>query len=201
MSVASGEEEIVNFDRPQFYVYKVAPMTKNNPPLFSWKPTIRHVCIAIGVSALALAGCASIVSKSEYPVAITSNPLGAEFTVKRANGIPVSNGVTPATMVLSASDGYFKPAKYLIEFRRKGVVQTVPLNAKLDGWYFGNILFGGLIGLLIVDPATGSMWSLSDTVVSTFQQSADVDLNKRELRIVHLDSVPFNMRGQLVALN
>jgi hypothetical protein len=45
------------------------------------------------------------------------------------------------------------------------------------------------------------MWSLSDTVVSTFQQSADVDFNKRELRIVHLDSVPFNMRGQLVALN
>jgi hypothetical protein len=192
---------IVNFDRLYFYVYKEAPMTKNNPSLLFCKSTIRHVCIATGVSVLALAGCASIVSKSEYPVAITSNPLGAEFTVKRANGIPVSNGVTPATMVLSASDGYFKPAKYLIEFRRKGVVQTVPLNAKLDGWYFGNILFGGLIGLLIVDPATGSMWSLSDTVVSTFQQSADVDLNKRELRIVHLDSVPFNMRGQLVALN
>lgn len=180
---------------------KWGSMNKNNPSLLFCKSTIRHVSIVIGVSVFALAGCASIVSKSEYPVAITSNPLGAEFTVKRANGIPVSNGVTPATMVLSASDGYFKPAKYLIEFRRKGVVQTVPLNAKLDGWYFGNILFGGLIGLLIVDPATGSMWSLSDTVVSTFQQSADVGFNNRELRIVHLDSVPFKMRGQLVALN
>jgi hypothetical protein len=34
----------------------------------------------------------------------------------------------------------------------------------MDGWYIGNILFGGVIGFLIVDPATGAMWKLGDPV-------------------------------------
>jgi hypothetical protein len=34
----------------------------------------------------------------------------------------------------------------------------------MDGWYIGNILFGGLIGILIVDPLTGAMWKLDDVV-------------------------------------
>lgn len=33
----------------------------------------------------------------------------------------------------------------------------------MDGWYVGNIIFGGLIGLLLVDPITGAMWKLPDT--------------------------------------
>jgi hypothetical protein len=36
----------------------------------------------------------------------------------------------------------------------------MPLKATLSGWYFGNIIFGGLIGMLAVDPATGAMWNI-----------------------------------------
>ena len=154
------------------------------------------------VAAVVLAGCASIVSKSEYPVAITSNPIGADFVVKRKNGVPVASGVTPATIVLPASEGYFQPAKYTIEYKRKGVMQSVPLTAKIDGWYFGNLLFGGvIIGMLIVDPATGAMWRLNDTAVATFQQTADSTSGQRALRIVNIDKVPMKYRGQLLALN
>ena len=161
-----------------------------------------HCAFLLVVAAVVLAGCASIVSKSEYPVAITSNPIGADFVVKRSNGIPVASGVTPATITLSASEGYFKPARYTVEFRRKGVVQSVPLTAKIDGWYFGNILFGGIIvGMLIVDPATGAMWALKDTVVATFQQTADAAPTQRVLRIADINSLPMKYRGQLVALN
>jgi hypothetical protein len=152
-------------------------------------------------AAVVLAGCASIVSKSEYPVSITSNPTGADFVVKKSNGLPIASGVTPATISLAASDGYFKPAKYAVEFRRKGSVQTVPLTAKVDGWYFGNILFGGLIGLLIVDPATGSMWSLKDTVIAAFQQTADAKPAQRTLQIVDINTLPMQYHSQLVALN
>jgi hypothetical protein len=161
-----------------------------------------HIAFLFVVAAVVLAGCASIVSKSEYPVAITSNPIGAEFVVKRNNGIPVASGVTPATIVLPSSEGYFKPAKYTVEFRRKGVVQTVPLTAKIDGWYFGNLLFGGvIIGMLIVDPATGSMWRLNDTAIATFQQTASVNTgNHRTLQIVDIASLPMQYHGQLVAL-
>ena len=118
----------------------------------------KYIALVVTAGAVVLAGCASIVSKSEYPVAITSNPIGADFVVKRKNGVPVASGVTPATIVLPASEGYFQPAKYTIEYKRKGVMQSVPLTAKIDGWYFGNLLFGGvIIGMLIVDPATGAM--------------------------------------------
>jgi hypothetical protein len=161
-----------------------------------------HTAFLFVVAAVVLAGCASIVSKSEYPVAITSNPIGADFVVKRKNGVPVASGVTPATIVLPASEGYFQPAKYTIEYKRKGVMQSVPLTAKIDGWYFGNLLFGGvIIGMLIVDPATGAMWRLSDTAVATFQQTADSTSGQRALRIVNIDKVPMKYRGQLLALN
>jgi len=162
----------------------------------------KHIALIVVASAAVLAGCASIVSKSEYPVAVTSNPTGADFTVKRANGLPIASGVTPATITLAASDGYFKPAKYTVEFRRKGVVQSVPLTAKIDGWYFGNLLFGGIIvGMLIVDPATGAMWRLNDTVVATFQQTADAaPRNPRVLQIVDINSLPMKYHGRLLAL-
>ena len=161
-----------------------------------------HSAFLLVVAAVVLAGCASIVSKSEYPVAITSNPIGADFVVKRENGVPVASGVTPATIVLPASEGYFQPAKYTIEYKRKGVMQSVPLTAKIDGWYFGNLLFGGvIIGMLIVDPATGAMWRLNDTAVATFQQTADSTSGQRALRIVNIDKVPMKYRGQLLALN
>ncbi|WP_174263189.1 CsgG/HfaB family protein [Citrifermentans bemidjiense] len=35
----------------------------------------------------------------------------------------------------------------------------------MNGWYWGNIVFGGVIGLLIVDPATGAMWKMDDTLM------------------------------------
>jgi hypothetical protein len=162
----------------------------------------KYIALVVTAGAVVLAGCASIVSKSEYPVAITSNPIGADFVVKRKNGVPVASGVTPATIVLPASEGYFQPAKYTIEYKRKGVMQSVPLTAKIDGWYFGNLLFGGvIIGMLIVDPATGAMWRLNDTAVATFQQTADSTSGQRALRIVNIDKVPMKYRGQLLALN
>jgi hypothetical protein len=29
----------------------------------------------------------------------------------------------------------------------------------MSGWYCGKLLFGGLIGMLAVDPATGAIWN------------------------------------------
>ena len=162
---------------------------------------IRYLLPAVvSVACILMSACASIVSKSSYPVTIASNPPGATFTVKKSGGIAMSTGVTPATIVLNSSTGYFQPAKYIIEFTRKGVTQSVPLNASINGWYFGNIPFGGLIGLLIVDPATGAMWRLDETVIATFNQTSSASSN-REIRVVSLDKIPLSMRKHLLALN
>jgi len=154
----------------------------------------------IGGTCLGMTACCSIVSKSSYPVTISSNPPGALFTLKKANGMAMSTGVTPATITLNSSEGYFQPAKYMVEFSRKGVTQSVPLNASINGWYFGNLLFGGLIGMLIVDPATGAMWRLDDNVIATFNQTAELS-HHHGLHIVTIDQVPLKMRKHLVALN
>jgi len=156
--------------------------------------------MAIGGTCLGMTACCSIVSKSTYPVTISSNPPGASFTLKKANGIAMSTGTTPATITLSSSNGYFQPAKYIVEFTRKGMTQSVPLNASINGWYFGNLLFGGIIGLLIVDPATGAMWRLDENVIATFNQTSSVS-HGHEIRVVSLDKIPMSMRKHLVALN
>ena len=154
-------------------------------------PLIASVC-------LFSIGCASIVSSPNRPVAVTSEPVGAGFVVKKDNGIAVSSGVTPATIVLSSSGGYFRPAKYLIEFTKDGHKQTVPLSGTLNGWYIGNFLFGGLIGLLIVDPATGAMWRLDDTVMANFNHVSHLSMkNNNGLKICSINDIPLSLRGQL----
>ncbi len=110
-------------------------------------------------------GCASIVSNSNYPVTVNSNPADALVTVKNKSGVDVYRGPTPTTVTLSAKNGYFSSANYSFNFEKEGYLpSSVPLSANMDSWYIGNILFGGLIGFLIVDPATGAMWELDETV-------------------------------------
>jgi hypothetical protein len=76
----------------------------------------------------------------------------------KATNSTVHSGITPTTVTLSASEGYFQPAKYNI----LSTTGTQSLDATMDPWYAGNILFGG-IGLF-VDPATGAMWKLPKEV-------------------------------------
>lgn len=113
--------------------------------------------------ATCLAGCASIVSKSEWPVTIASNPPGASVSIRNNSGQEIHKGTTPTTLTLSSRGGYFSPAKYTVAFEKDGfVTSSMPMNSHLNGWYWGNIVFGGLIGMLIVDPATGAMWKLDN---------------------------------------
>ena len=49
---------------------------------------IRYLLPAVvSVACILMSACASIVSKSSYPVTIASNPPGATFTVKKSGGI------------------------------------------------------------------------------------------------------------------
>lgn len=48
------------------------------------------------------------------------------------------------------------------------------ITGSMSGWYIGNILFGGLIGMLAVDPVTGAMYVLPESV----SQSLDAEAPK-----------------------
>lgn len=125
---------------------------------------------AVGLIALVmlLGGCATIASRSEYPVKIFSRPEGAEITILDRDGDTVFTGKTPATVTLKAGAGNFVSEDYIVTFRRPG---HPPFSARiqvgLDGWYlFGNLFSAGPIGWFIVDPTTGAMWTLKDVDVN-----------------------------------
>jgi hypothetical protein len=81
---------------------------------------------------------------------------------KTHSGESVHTGVTPFTVSLDPKRGFFKGQSYTVRFELEGYkTDEVVLRSQLSGWYFGNIVFGGFIGLLIVDPATGSMWNIA----------------------------------------
>jgi hypothetical protein len=108
-------------------------------------------------------GCTTIVGKSKSPVTILSNPIGARVTIKDKSGVVVQKGVTPMTAVLPASAGYFKSAEYQLAFEKDGYDPTSSptLKPRVNGWYFGNIIFCCGVGFLI-DPATGKMWEFDN---------------------------------------
>jgi len=149
---------------------------------------------------LFISGCASIVSKSNYPVAINSIPDGATITITAKNGQQIYKGETPTTVTLKSGAGFFTGASYKVTFEKPGYeAQTAVIEKELDGWYIGNVLFGGLIGFLIVDPATGAMWKLPDGISVTLEEKVSAFIiDGKELKVVFLDDVPVQLRSQLV---
>jgi hypothetical protein len=127
--------------------------------------TILHVCIRgflVFVVAAIAAGCASIVDGRPQPITITSNPANAKLIVyDMRKGEAILNATTPHTATLARGAGYFKKAKYKVVVEKEGFEQKeIMIEGVMNGWYAGNLLFGGLIGFLVVDPLSGAMWKL-----------------------------------------
>jgi hypothetical protein len=148
---------------------------------------------------LLLSSCASIVSRPSRDVSIQSNPSGLSFAVINGEGETVHSGTTPQVVNLTARGGYFKPAKYTVQVKRSGkVVGSHQVTAGLNGWYFGNIVIGGLIGMLIVDPLTGSMYRMPESI--TVDTTATAATGPMSLNIVSIETLTPDQRAQLVRL-
>lgn len=94
--------------------------------------------------------CATIVSGSKQNIKFSSNPSDATIFIDE-----VEAGKTPFAIKLS------KKREHHIMIKLDGY-QTYETNLtkKINGWYFGNIFLGGLVGL-IIDPITGAMYNLT----------------------------------------
>jgi len=104
---------------------------------------------------LLLNSCATIVNGTTQDVNITSNPAEAVVLI---NGLAI--GETPMMMEVSRKEGG------LIRIEKDGYESVeILLQRDLSGWYFGNIIFGGLIGL-ILDPINGAAFKLSPDVIT-----------------------------------
>ncbi len=149
-------------------------------------------------------GCASMLSKSIYPVNINSDPNGAEITVTDEMGRVIYTGVTPTTVRLKTKRGYFKGKDYTVAFKKPGYDSySAVIRRSSDGWYiFGNLAFGGLIGWLIVDPLTGAMWKYEPDVSATLtSKTSSLNTEEQSIKIVHLEDVPEDIKEKMVQIN
>lgn len=123
--------------------------------------------VAVLMLSSALVGCATIMQGSEQGVAFSSTPSGAFVTV---NGRAL--GTTPLLADLKRRD------THMVRITMDGYQPyEMAMTRSTSGWVFGNIIFGGIPGL-IVDFATGSLYKLSPEQVAA---------NLNQVTAYHLD--------------
>ena len=124
---------------------------------------------------LVLGACATIVEGSDQTVTVITEPPGAVCSFTRAGATIAVANPTPSTesvekskdniSVLCEKDGYFNGA--------------AALSSEFKAMTFGNIIFGGIIGVG-VDAASGAMHEYPESVTvilspKTFSTSSDRD--------------------------
>lgn len=96
-----------------------------------------------------LTSCATIRHGKYQNVAFNSEPCGANVWVNQQ-----LMGTTPALVTLN------RDKAYTVKIELDGYKPyNAQLHPTLSGWVFGNILFGGVVGVA-VDAVTGSMYKL-----------------------------------------
>jgi len=126
------------------------------------------------IAALLLASCATIIGKSSpETLNVRSSPDQARIVITDEEGTKIFDGKTPTILSLEKRKGYFSGKKYNVTLSKEGFQdRNVTVDTQIGGWYLGgNLVFGGLIGWLIVDPATGAMWTLSKNEIDAALES------------------------------
>lgn len=127
-----------------------------------------HQAIIAAAAVTCLSGCASIFNGTTQPIAFSSAPEGASMTITNRAGEAVHSGTTPSTVVLKRGAGYFKSEAYTVNMKKDGFKDaSQQVDSTVSGWYIANIMLGGLLGMLVIDPASGGMYSFPDTVKGT----------------------------------
>ncbi|HWV57450.1 MAG TPA: PEGA domain-containing protein [Longimicrobiales bacterium] len=119
---------------------------------------------------IVLTGCATIVQGTSQAVGISSSPPGARVLV---NG--VEQGVTPTVLKLKRRENH------VVVVELEGYhPYTATLTRSVSGWVAGNLVFGGLIGL-VIDAASGGIYKLSPEQIAaalnrnvTVEQGSDM---------------------------
>jgi hypothetical protein len=125
--------------------------------------------VATALAAVALGGCATIIQSPHQQVSIASTPSGATVSIDH-----VQRGTTPMVTTLKRKD------THVLRLELAGYQPyEATLNRRVSGWVWGNIVFGGLIGLG-VDAITGSMYKLSPDQVSAQLASGQAATEKRK---------------------
>jgi hypothetical protein len=131
-----------------------------------------YLFFTIILLSLISASCATIFKGSSQAITINSTPGKAAITIKTFAGVEVFTGVTPVTTPLP------KKHEYLVSIKLDGYKEsTTQISQSLQGWFWGNLLCGGVIGM-IIDWTSGAMWdlepeSINITLVTAYNNGND----------------------------
>ena len=111
-------------------------------------------------------GCATVFNwDNRGSITLQSSQPGATVEVYN-RGELVGSLVTPVSYEVRSSAGYFKRASYEFRFLKEGYEPVSEVRrGRFSAWYWWNIMLGGAIGMLIVDPLTGSMFWIDDSPI------------------------------------
>ncbi|UCG62226.1 MAG: PEGA domain-containing protein [Candidatus Zixiibacteriota bacterium] len=140
--------------------------------------------IACIVGSALFFGCASIIHGTKQDITFQSSPAGASVSASTSLGVSFGSCETPCTLELK------RKKEYNVTISKPGFTPVeMVIERKSDGWIWGNILLGGVIGL-IVDFSNGAAYKLSpeEVVVTLSEESIGINPGSNdEVRIVFVD--------------
>ena len=157
---------------------------------------------------LLISSCATIVGTPFQLVSLNSSPDGAKITITDEAGKMSFSGITPTAVTLPKHNGqYFGGKDYKVTIEKTGYQPlTLDLKTRITGWYLAGNIFLNLfswVGLLIVDPFNGGMYTLSPKAIDA---NLSKDHNKhasnmQSINICLLEDVPEHLHSQLQPIN
>jgi len=144
------------------------------------KNIIRFTIVAtllLGLIVL-LSSCASIIHGTRQEVTINSTPPEGDVVVKKEGGVEVFQGRTPATCTLE------RKYAYDVTINLAGYQEAkVHISKEFDPIYLGNLICGGIIGL-VVDAVNGAMYKLVPETISVTLVQASINNGESEVYVV-----------------
>ena len=130
--------------------------------------------VAVSVMLTPLVGCATIMHGNSQDIGLSSNPTAAKVII---DGKPLGNA--PIVTKLSRKDNH------IVRMELDGYAPyEATMTRGVSGWVWGNVVFGGLVGLA-VDAISGGLYKLSPEQVmgQMAKQNASVQSTKDGLYV------------------
>jgi len=148
----------------------------------------------IAMNALLLTSCATIMHGTRQSVGISSNPSDANVWVDH-----VYMGNTPLIANMTRKN------HHVVTIALEGFEPfEATFTKQVSGWVFGNIVFGGIIGLA-VDAITGGLYVLTPDQIQAEMRSNNVSYSKQSadsyIAIVMKPDPSWDKIGNLESVN
>lgn len=127
-------------------------------------------------SSALLVGCATIVSGPSW-LEMEANPANVEVNLVGVHNGTEKSLVTPFKIELDRSTDY----RLTVETENYPS-EEIYIDREVNGWFWGNIFFGGPIGMFI-DYATENMWKHNQSLISLDLTSLSTAPDEIELKL------------------